>query len=617
MTMKDSNKYSLMIRTFIPAMGLGLILVAFASCSDIVDKSPLGEQTSENFFQNEEEAIQATNASYEKLRDWNLHVFSFLGLTDIISDDATKGSTPNDAAQLIEIDELTFDAGSGDVNAWWSGNYQGIYRTNIAIQNIPGIDMNTVLRDRLVAENQFLRAYYYFNLVRGFGGVPLIIAPLSPDEYDQERASVEAIYDQIIGDLEAASDVLPYKSEYPAQDLGRATKGAANALLARVYLYLEDYDLALDYAEEVIGSGEYELLEDYFEIFTVEGENSSGSIFEVQATDSEEGGTGSQYGQVQGVRGQPNLGWGFNRPSRDLDAAYENGDLRQQATILSPWEELPDGSGLTVIENTNMVDDRYNKKAFAPSDHAGGRGNSPVNIRRIRYADVLLIAAETSYRENNEAEARRYLNLVRERARGGDINTLGLIPENMAPLVENTLNVEGFDSRVFVRFINDGGPANEAGIEPFAHSFDRGRPVADLMDVITSVNGTPVTSRLEYLEAVNQQSSGTTIPVEIIRITSVDGNQINTEMMMNVAVEELLPDITASGQELLEAIWHERRVELAMEQKRWFDLIRQGQAADVMQALGINFQEGKHELFPIPTNEIDLSNGMLEQNPNW
>ncbi|MGM0458668.1 MAG: RagB/SusD family nutrient uptake outer membrane protein, partial [Bacteroidota bacterium] len=292
-------------------------------------------------------------------------------------------------------------------------------------------------------------------------------------------------------------------------------------------------------------------------------------------------------------------------------------DLRQQATILSPWEELPDGSELTVIENTNMVDDRYNKKAFAPSDHAGGRGDSPVNIRRIRYSDVLLIAAEASYRTNNEADARRYLNDVRERARVGNTNTLGLIPEDMAPLVENTLDVEEFDSRVFARFTNEGGPADAAGIEPFAHSFDRGRPVADLMDVITSVNGTAVTSRTEFLDAVNQQSAGSTIPVDIIRIETVDDEQTNTEMTMEVEVEELLPDVTAGGQELLDAIWHERRVELAMEQKRWFDLIRQGRAAEVMQALGIDFQEGKHELFPIPTNEIDLSNGMLEQNPNW
>jgi len=604
---------------FLKFTGISFILVilTFVSCSDIVDKTPLGQQTSENFFQSEEDAIQATNASYQKLRDWNIHVFAFLGLTDMISDDATKGSTPTDAAQLLEFENLTFDAGHGELLAWWEGNYQGIYRANLAIRYIPGIDMNTVLRDRLVAENRFLRAYYYFNLVRGFGDVPLITAPLSPDEYEQERVSAEDIYAQIISDLEIASNDLPYKSEYASQDLGRATRGAADALLARVYLYLEEYELALQYATDVIDSGEYELLPDYFQIFTIEGENSSESIFEVQATDSEEGGTGTQYGEVQGVRGQPNLGWGFNRPSRDLDAAYEIGDLRQQATILSPWEELPDGTGLTVVENTSMVDERYNKKAFAPSDHAGGRGNSPVNIRRIRYADVVLIAAEASYRTNNIGNAQMYLNMIRERARGENSNTLGIIPENMAPLVTETLELDGIDSRVFARFINSGGPADVAGLEEFTHGFSRGRPVAEVMDVITSVNGIEVTNRSEFLSAVNQQTAGESVPVEIIRIQDTGNGQNNNEMSMNVTVEELLPDITANGQALLDAIWQERRVELAMEQKRWFDLIRQGRAAEVMQALGKEFVVGKHELFPIPTNEIDLSNGRLQQNPNW
>ncbi len=600
-------------------IGVSLFLAAFTvvSCSDVVNKTPLGQQTSENFFQTEQHAIQATNASYQKLRDWNIHVFSFLGLTDMISDDATKGSTPTDAAQLLDLENLTFDAGSGDVNTWWTGNYQGIYRTNIAIENIPGIDMNTGLRERLVGENHFLRGYYYFNLVRGFGGVPLITSPLAPDEYDQERVSAEEIYTQVLSDLEYAAEVLPYKSEYAAQDLGRATKGAAHALLARVHLYLENYDQSLQYANEVINSGEYALLDDYFTIFTREGENSSESIFEVQATESEEGGTGTQYGEVQGVRGQPNLGWGFNRPSRDLDAAYESGDLRQQATILSPWEELPDGTGLTVIQNATMVDDRYNKKAFAPSNHAGARGNSPVNIRRIRYADVILIAAEASYRTGNEANARMYVNMIRERARSGNSNTLGVIAENMSPVVQNSLDLSAINSQVFIRFVNANGPASDAGAMPFTHDVESSQPIIENMDVITSVNGTAVSNRAEFLAAVNAQTAGSSIPVEVVRVQHTDNGQNNEVLTLNIDVEELLPEITASGQQLLDAIWQERRVELAMEQKRWFDLIRQGRAAEVMQALGKNFETGKHELFPIPTNEIDLSNGRLQQNPGW
>ncbi len=590
-----------------------VVLLLATGCDSFLDKKPLGQQTTENFFTNEEEAIQATNASYSKMREWNIHVFDFLGVTDMISDDATKGSTPTDAAFLLELENLTHDAGHQSVLGWWTGNYQGIYRTNINIQNLPNTDMNPDLRNRLLGENRFLRAYFYFNLVRGWGGVPLITAPLTPEEYDQERASAEAVYAQIIEDLEFAAENLPLKSGYPSADLGRATRGAAEAMLARVYLYLEDYGQAESYAREVINSGEYDLLQDYFQIFTEAGENSSESIFEVQATATEESTGGTQYGQVQGVRGTPNLGWGFNRPSRDLDAAFEPGDLRHQATIMFPWEELPDGTGRTVIENQTMEDERYNKKAFA-GDFPGTIDNYPVNIRRFRYSDLLLIAAEAAYRNGREGDARDFLNEVRERARVGRTLTIGILPENASPHMVNVLNLGNLDTSVFARLVHEGGPADLAGIESFDHSLDRGRVRANLLDMIVSVNGIAITDRESFLDAIDAQSAGATVPVVVHRIRH---DQSAEDITLNVTVQELLPDVTASGQALLDAIWHERRVELAMEQKRWFDLIRQGRAADVMQALGKNFVTGQHEVFPIPQNEIDLSNRALQQNTNW
>jgi hypothetical protein len=590
-----------------------VVLLLAAGCDSFLDKKPLGQQTTENFFTNEEEAIQATNASYSKMREWNIHVFDFLGVTDMISDDATKGSTPTDAAFLLELENLTHDAGHQSVLGWWTGNYQGIYRTNVNIRNLPNTDMNPDLRNRLIGENRFLRAYFYFNLVRGWGGVPLITAPLTPEEYDQERASADAVYAQIITDLEFAAEHLPLKSVYQPPDLGRATRGAAEAMLARVYLYLEEYDQAEFFAREVINSLEYDLLPDYFQIFTGAGENSSESIFEVQATATEESTGGTQYGQVQGVRGTPNLGWGFNRPSRDLDAAFEPGDLRHQATILFPWEELPDGTGRTVIENQTMEDERYNKKAFA-GDFPGTIDNYPVNIRRFRYSDLLLIAAEAAYRNGNEGDARDFLNDVRRRARVGRTLTIGILPENASPHMVSILELGNLDTRVFARLVHDGGPADQAGMESFNHVLDRGRVRANLLDMIVSVNGIAITDRESFLDAVDAQSAGASVPVVIHRKRHGESDE---ELTLNVTVQELLPDVTVSGQELLNAIWHERRVELAMEQKRWFDLIRQGRAADVMQALGKNFVTGKHEVFPIPQNEIDLSNRALQQNPNW
>ncbi len=478
-------------------------ILAFSGCGeDFLEKSAPGQLTSENFFETEEHALLATNAVYEHLRDWQVHVFSFIGLTDIISDDADKGSTPNDASFLREIDNFTFDAGNTAPTGVWSGYYQGVYRANSAIQNIPEIDMDPELRARLVGECKFLRAYYYFNLVRWFGDLPLIIEPLSPEDIRLPRDPADAVYAQIIQDLEDAVASLLLKSEYPSSELGRATKGAAKGLLAKVYLTRGDFQSAEQLALEVINSGEYGLMDNYAQIFTPDGENGIESVFEVQAAAFDPALAGSQYNEVQGVRGTPNLGWGFNRPSDDLIAAYEPGDPRREATILYPGEVLPDGSDI-VQDNPNIVNERYNQKAFVP-DHPGTNGNGPGNIRRLRFADIILMAAEACNENGKTDQALMYLNMIRDRARGN-------------------------------------------------------RPPS------------------------------------------------------------ILPEVTETNQGVLrELIWKERRIELAMEQHRWFDLLRQGRAAEVMLAVGKeNFTPGKNELLPIPQSEIDLTEGSLVQNPGW
>jgi starch-binding outer membrane protein, SusD/RagB family len=481
---------------------LTLSLLLATGCDREFLETPIrGEQTLDTFFKTETHAVEATNAVYAHMRDWTVHVFSYIGVTDIISDDTDKGSTPSDANFLNDIDNFTFDAGNTAPAGVWGGYYQGIYRANVALENIPAIEMDEALKARLLGEIRLLRGYYYLNLVRWFGDLPLITQTLTPDQYiTQSRNPKAEVYAQIIQDLEAAEVVLPLKSQYPAADLGRATKGAAQGLLARTYLAMGDFPKVEEYAMKVINSGEYALLESYSTIFTREGENSSESLFEVGTVALETGGAASQYNEVQGVRGTPNLGWGFNRPSDDLVSTYEPGDPRREATILYPGEVLPDGSAI-IEDNPNIVNERYNQKAWVP-EHPGGNGNGPGNIRLLRYADVLLMAAEALNENGNPTQALPYLNQIRERARG---------------------------------------------------------------------NRTTV-----------------------------------------------LPDVTTTDQvELREAIWHERRVELALEQQRWFDLTRQGRAAQVMQALGKPFVEGKHELLPIPQTEIDLSGGNLSQNPGY
>lgn len=478
---------------------IALLLLSF-SCNEVLERTPQGVYTLDNFFQTEEQAVQSVNAIYNQLRTWQVHVFSFIGMTDIVSDDSEKGSFPSDGFFLQEVEDFEHTPANVAPASVWEGYYVGVFRANLAITRIPEVpEMNEALRARLIGEAQMLRAYFYFNLVRWFGDVPLILEPF-PADFAIPRASADEVYTQIIADLEAAAAVLPLKSGYPAADLGRVTKGAAESLLAKVYLTRGDYQQAADYALGVINSGQYSLAPSYSSIFTRAGENGPGSILEVQAAALETGGGGSQYNEVQGVRGTPNLGWGFNRPSDDLIAAFEPGDPRREATILYVGEVLPDGSAI-VQDNPNIVGERYNQKAFVV-EHPGGNGNGPGNIRIFRYADLLLIAAEALNELGRAGEALPYLELVRARARGGSTRVL--------PMVTTT---------------NQG--------------------------------------------------------------------------------------------ELRAAILRERRVELALEQHRWFDLVRTGRAATVMQALGKNFVAGKHELFPIPQGEIDLSEGALTQNAGY
>lgn len=482
-----------------------VIIAAMVGCSeDFLERKPKGQLTYDTFFENQDQAIWATNAIYQQFRSWEMCAFPWIGITDILSDDADKGSTPNDALYVLELDDFTFDATNAAISGAWVGQYQAIFRANLAIDNIPDIDMEAGLRDRLVGEAKVLRAYSYFRLVQWFGDVPLILHTLTDDQYyNQARTPSDQVYDQIERDLKEAIEVLPEKSEYASADLGRATKGAARGILAKVYMNRHQFGLARLQCDSIITSGEYSLMSRYADNFMPVGENGSESIFEIGAVAVQAAVVGpgaTPYNMIQGVRGVPNLGWGFNRPSDDLVASYEAGDPRRQATIIYVGEVLPDGS--TIVEdNPEVLNERYNQKAWVPA-HAGLQDNGPGNLRLLRYSDILLLAAEAYNEEGNPAKALEYLNMIRKRARGSN------------------------------NFI--------------------------------------------------------------------------------------LPDITIIDKDALrEKIYHERRVELAMEQHRWFDLARWGRIADVMGPLKTNFVATKHTLLPVPQSELDLTGGIILQNPGY
>lgn len=625
--MERTKIFSKLLHLVVFAIG-SVILVG---CTDeLLEKPPRGERTLSNFFQTAEDAIQATNATYEQMVNFDrsngfwssVHYIWYLGMTDIASDDSNKGTEPADGIDVGRIDDVIYDPAEGPFNGLWEWYYQIIFRANSAIENIPNIDMDETLKNRLIGENKFIRAYAYFFLVRSYGGVPLITAPSGVGEYSQPRSEVQVVYDQIENDLSNAIDALPLKSKYDLSDLGRATKGAAQGLLAKVHLFQNEFQDAERLATEVINSGEYSLTSDYSQIFTPEGENNVESIFEIQAVAASDFSGGTAFSNPQGVRGGLNLGWGFNSSERDLLDSYEPGDDRLQSTVLFAHETTPYGPAAAVTDNPFMIDERYNQKAFSPIANTGGNLNSGTNIRRLRYSDVLLIAAEAAYQNGKIAEAQMYTNMVRARARNGQSATIGVIPEALAAVVANAVGIPEIAGSPFVRYVGPEGPAFDEGVLPIEWELVQSNTILLInnLDVIKSVDGIAVSTLAEFKTQMQTVSPVAAIPVVVDRITETfaGGTKTTNVQTLNLTItaEALLLDLTSTGQQLLEDIWHERRVELAMEQHRLFDIRRQGRVGDLLRAQGKSFIDGTHELFPIPRNELNL-NPLLGQNPGY
>jgi hypothetical protein len=409
---------------YLSKLTLALCTLLPLSCEDFLEKPLQGELTQGNFPVSESDALLATNAVYNIMLTNAFHQGLF-PILDIMSDDARKGSNPDDAAADVgPYETFKHVPTEGNVSRWWSTLYEGVRRANVVLEKVPAITMNETLKSRYIGEATFLRGLFYFDLVRAWGGVPTVTTTVPSTNLT--RATADEVYELIEEDLLSAIDALPEKSEYGSNDAGRATKGAAKALLAKVYLFRNDFPNAEKYAMEVINSGQYSLMPDFEDANSEEGIHGSESVFEIGALPFEriENG-GNQYANVQGVRGTPNRGWGFNRPSLDLQNSFESGDPRLDATVIYLGEVLSDtitiaGDGQTPDEtrdaNGNLIEiECYNQKVWT-------RGiNVPTqfghNRRLLRYADVLLMAAEALNKNGKSTEALVHLNAVRARAR--------------------------------------------------------------------------------------------------------------------------------------------------------------------------------------------------------
>lgn len=484
-------------------------LLLWTSCEkDFLEKAPIVGTTEGNFYRTADDAIAAVNAAYASLQ-FQLspagHFRWFWG--DIMSDDAIKGgSGDNDVNVLLQLETFKGPVNSDLLEAEWGADYEGIYRANTVLEKVPPIEMEAKLKARILAEARFIRAWNFYNLVTLFGDVPLADHVLAPSEYKMGRTPAAQVWDLIESDLVTAANDLLKRSEYPAADLGRITKGAAQALLVKTYLWREKWAEAKTTAGAIIQSGEYQLVPDYADIFPLYGENNEESIFEIQYMNASGGNWGknnANEGSFTNVftraRGQF-AGYGFNIPTQDfVDEFFREGfeDPRLKSTVFRVGDEMGDRGTFTIEATGGLPHLYYPKKYFsnlsedAPFGDPNPNGGS--NDRVIRYADVLLMHAEAAFHTGDEEAARNSLNEVRARVQ--------------------------------------------------------------------------------------------------------------------------IPDITATGPALLDAIYRERRLELGLEAHRFFDLVRTHRAPQVLGSLG--FIGGVHELFPVPQSQIQATNGAISQNPGY
>ena len=491
------KKYNLLNKISIAVLGFFMV----TSCGDdFVDNAQLYSIDSETYFNTEEEYNEALIAAYDLLQSSYVNVL----LGEIASDNTLSGGeSANDVIGYQQVDEMTHSSQNQDIRNIWNFMFAGVQRSSYILEFKDKTDFEG--KARIIAEARFLRAYYHFELVKWFGGIPLKGDARFKlgDETTIPRSSVSDVYKSIEDDLKLAIVDLPIV----ASQTGRATKGSAQALLGKAYLYQNKFLEATQVLEPLINTSSYSLVTNYNTIFENAGENGVESVFEVQYTDSEGAGFNclqcSEGNVAVGFNGIRNYngpfftsGFSFNVPTQQAYNAYEIGDNRRDVAILNivPFAAANNATFGTGYKHTGF----FNKKYLPRTRNSNAAGDlnltNPNNYRSIRYADVLLMAAEAFNRGGiSDAKARTYLNLVRRRA-FGDLNH----------------------------------------------------------------------------------------------------------------------DISSSGAALTDFILTERRLELMGEGHRFFDLVRTNRTQAIP-----GFNSGKNELFPVPTEEIQFSNGNWQQNPGY
>lgn len=412
------------------------LTMSLVSCDHWLDIEPEFVQDAENFFNTEEDFQRAVIGVYDLMQTNYLQVW----IGEIASDNSIAGGeSVNDTQGLHEIDGMRHGGVNNELRDVMRFNYAGIGRANFIFENENKIDFPS--KERLMAEISFIRAYYYFTLVKYFGDVPLIVDRRASinEVFQINRTPKAQVYEQIERDLDRAIRVLNWTNP----EVGRITKGAAMALKGKVLLYQQKFGEAAQVFDELITTNQagYALVTDMASMWLVANQNSSEDVFTIQHS----GLQGGDYGCLVCLQGNPAPGFhgirnyvgpfygdgnSYNLPTQNLYDFFGN-DPRREVTILDLDAFIaaqPNASEISYMigggGHTGYYNNKYIKRDFErglPDDDL----TSPLNYRAIRYADVLLMAAEAFAQIGNDARARTELNKVRQRAGVPDINSSG------------------------------------------------------------------------------------------------------------------------------------------------------------------------------------------------
>lgn len=405
------------------------ISISFYGCSDnFLDKTELYEINSETYFNSKEDYNKALIAAYDLLHSTYQNVL----LGEIASDNTLcGGESASDVPGFQQVDDMIHTPINAELKKIWDWMFAGVNRAAYILEFQNKIDFEG--KNTIIAEAHFLHAYYNFELVKWFGAIPLKENKrfVRGDEVTIPRSPISDVYASIEKDLLIAIENLP--TTPPDNQLGRTTKGAAQALLGKVYLYQNKFVEAATVLEAVISSGKYSLVSDYASIFENDGENGAESVFEVQYSDAEgagfeclqcsEGNVAVGFNSIRNYNGPTfDSGYSFNVPVKEAVDAFESGDLRKEVAILDivAWATANNATYGEGYEHTGY----FNRKYIARKGDLNTPDQNltnPNNYRAIRYADVLLMAAEALNRSGiSDERARDYLNQVRKRAFGDD-----------------------------------------------------------------------------------------------------------------------------------------------------------------------------------------------------